>query len=185
MREVAAIYDTSAPVSINAVRGALLSASEAAKPLALTTPSVYGAMNNLSHTTHLATRALPQSLSLLMREIERTLPSLPRAVGTNSEQKVFSGSLAELSAATSIHMDLIKDYYGPIMWKVVSSGAALAAQGLLRDLGVTGDTALSGLVTGASQSFHVFEAPGTFIEQVGASDLPEEELAEIRALVSR
>jgi hypothetical protein len=174
MREVAAIYDTSAPVSINAVRGALLAASEATKPLALTTPSVYGAMNNLSYTTHLATRALPQSLSLLMREIERTLPSLPRAVGTTGEQKVFSGSLAELSAATSIHMDLIKDYYGPMMWKVVSSGAALAAQGLLRDLGVTGDTALSGLVTGASQSFHIFEAPGTFIEQVGASDLPEE-----------
>jgi hypothetical protein len=174
MRDVAALYDGGGVVSINAVRGALINANAAAKPLAFTTPSVYGAVNNLSHTSYLATRALPQSLSLLMREVERTLPTLPTSNVADKELKAFSGSLAELSAATSIHMDLMKDYYGPIIWKVVGSGAALAAQGLLRDLGITGDTALSGLVTGASQSFHIFDAPGTFIEQVGASDLPEE-----------
>jgi hypothetical protein len=176
MRDVIAVYDSNSAIPINTLRSALLNAATAAKPLAITTPSVYGAMNNLNHTTYLATRAIPQSLSLLMREIERTLVALPGPIapGTDEQSKAFSGSLAELSATTSIHMDLMKDYYGPIIWKVVSSGAALAGQGLLRDLGLTGETALSGIVTGASQSFHIFEAPGTFIEQVGASDLPEE-----------
>lgn len=176
MRDVVAVYDGSAVISINAVRAALTNAAAAAKPLEVTTPSVYGAVNNLDHTTYLATRALPQSLSLLMREVSRTLAALPSttASANNDHNKAFSGSLAELSATTSIHMDLAKDYYGPIIWKVVASGAALAGQSLLRDAGITGETALSGMVTGASLSFHIFEAPGTFIEQVGASDLPEE-----------
>jgi hypothetical protein len=71
-------------------------------------------------------------------------------------------------------MDLVKDYYGPIIWKVVASGAGLAAQGLLREAGITGETAMAGIVTGASQSFHIFEAPDTFLELIGASELPEE-----------
>jgi len=186
MRTVAAQYGGSS-VSINAVRAALIDAAAAARPLALTSPSLHGVVSNLDHTTYLATRALPQSLSLLMREIDRTLTATPllAASGSASESfsgsgdptfhtNAFSGSLTELSSATSIHMDLVKDYYGPIIWKVVASGAALAAQSLLRDAGITGDTAMAGIVTGASQSFHIFEAPGTFLELIGASELPEE-----------
>ncbi|MBA4373548.1 MAG: hypothetical protein C0402_11885 [Thermodesulfovibrio sp.] len=193
MRTVVDQYGGSS-VPINAVRTALMDAAAAVKPLALTAPSLHGVVSNLDHTTYLATRALPQSLSLLMREIDRTLTATPLLAASASASRsfsgsgnitelradptvhtnAFSGSLTDLTATTSIHMDLVKDYYGPIIWKVVSSAATLAAQGLLREAGITGETALAGMVTGASQSFHIFEAPGTFIEQIGASELPEE-----------
>ena len=81
-------------------------------------------------------------------------------------------SLPSLMSATRIHLDIIKNFYAPIMGEVVKGALLLAANDFLQTY--TNAGSLVGVVTGASLSLNTFDIPGSVIEGFGFDrDFPE------------
>ncbi len=76
-------------------------------------------------------------------------------------------SLAGMSIAVQIQMRIVTDVYGPILHDLARSAALLVANDLLNRF--VNNLGLHGIVTGASLSFHIFNAAGSFIEVSGAN----------------
>ncbi len=70
-------------------------------------------------------------------------------------------------AGSSVRMTLIKNLYVPHISRLIAAGQLLAEADALREDSAVGD--LAGIITGASLSLHVFNAPNSAIEVVGPS----------------
>lgn len=73
--------------------------------------------------------------------------------------------LTGLMSGMSLQMDLVNRIYGPILADLSRVFVLLAANDLLASYLGSGD--LTGIITGGSLSFHVFNQPGSVIEAVG------------------
>ncbi len=97
-------------------------------------------------------------------------PMVPGAYYANRQPAFFS--LAGMSVAVQIQMRIVTDVYGPILHDLARVAAILAIDGLLNQF--VNNMNLPGIITGASLSFHVFNAGGSVIEVNGANrTLPE------------
>lgn len=80
-------------------------------------------------------------------------------------------TLGGLMSGTSVRMNIIKNYYFPIVKKVVFHMQNLVLEGLIRQLIAVQD--IPGIVTGASLSFHSFKLGNSIIESNSAAEFPD------------
>lgn len=97
------------------------------------------------------------------------LPGMESELAWRESPAFFS--LAGVVSASGIRNRIIKRLYLKIVFKVVKLSQNLVAEGLLREF--TDAVAIPGIVTGASQSFHVFESGHSIVEAFSAADLPD------------
>lgn len=76
-------------------------------------------------------------------------------------------TLGGMMSATALRTKIIKDVYVSYLTQVISAGLVLAEADLLLDDAEVGN--ISGLITGGSQSFHVFNRGNSVAELVGVS----------------
>jgi hypothetical protein len=129
-------------------------------------PSPYGVLDGRAAYASILARRLPRTLDLWFESVETRLVA-PQDVAAGGMRTMFALpiTLAEVSAATSIQVLLAKKLYMGAIKHVAYSAAAVILRNLLRSYFNTG--ALSGIITGASLSFHVFEADYSTIEVLG------------------
>ncbi|MBK8742232.1 MAG: PASTA domain-containing protein [Betaproteobacteria bacterium] len=166
--QLAAVRDAllEGPASVAAYRARMAELEPLVSAFTRVDPTPYGMLAaNRAYAVVLA-RRLPATLDLWLATVAESLPALSAAPGDPRALKLaLPITLAEVSAASSIHVLLAKKLYMPAIKHVGYSAAALALHRLLRPYANSGT--LGGIVTGASLSFHVFNAPYSTIEMNG------------------
>jgi hypothetical protein len=136
-----------------------------------------GRLSRLSPSPYSAVAANGTVVSLLSVRIPLAvladMESLLRLLDAGTTRK-FAASLASAAAASAIRSDLMEDLYAESVDHVVNSGIVLALGALLREF--AGPLQGMDVITGASQSIHVFRIPGSGLE--GSFD-PIAELNEV------
>ncbi|HSE62637.1 MAG TPA: FG-GAP-like repeat-containing protein [Thermoanaerobaculia bacterium] len=127
-------------------------------------PSPYGVLDGRAAYASILARRLPQVIDLWLKSVETRLASSQSGAGIGT-MFALPITLAEVSQATSIQVLLVKKLYMGAIKHVAYSAAALILRNLLRSYFNTG--ALSGIVTAASLSFHIFETDYSTIEVLG------------------
>jgi hypothetical protein len=158
-------------------------------------PTLHGVVKRANVVNQLVSVRIPRLIDAQVSAVERALRggglahhlqpldrfyaglSVPAADGVTPEryysqrQHTFF-TLPSLMRATSLHIQIIKEIYAPIIGEVVTSAGLVAANDLLRRFANAGS--LIGVVTGASVSFNVFDMPGSVIEGFGFDrDFPD------------
>lgn len=129
-------------------------------------PSAYGVVDERHAYKALLAREIPGALDRWFAAVDAALAAGKMKSDPGPHEKFgLPLTLAEVSSATSIQVLLAKKLYLPAVKHVAWSAAALAAAHALQSFFNTG--ALEGIITGASLSFHVFEAPYSTIEVLG------------------
>lgn len=158
-------------------------------------PSLHGIVRRANVVNQLVSIRIPRLIDAQVAAIERALgaaglarnveplgqfyagvqaaPADPFTPASYYERRRFTFfTMPSLMSATRIQMDIIRNVYAPVMREVVKGGVLVTAQDLLRPFRNAGS--LVSIVTGASASFHVFEAPWSMIEGFGFDpDFPE------------
>ena len=156
------------PGSTVALRDALDALAAPTAAFARIEPSAYGVVDQRHEYKALLAREIPGALDRWFAAVGARLDELKSARGKAAGMREKFGlplTLSEVAASTSIHATLAKKLYMPAIKHVAwCAGALVAAQALQSYLN-TG--ALEGIITGASQSFHIFEAPYSTVEVLG------------------
>jgi len=173
--------------------------------LAANTPGIYGVVSNANAANDLLAKDMPRVLLAIVSRINAEL----QAGGFTSVnggprtlyQRVEAGTAQELAAQVSPGAmyaanrpaqflltgllgyagpigSLIQKIYGPFLDQIQKMYLLLAAQQLL-NANLPPGAAVEGLITGASQSFHVYHQPDSEIEVTGNFTLAEAQAADV------
>jgi len=152
------------PGSIAAYRAAVAALEPSVNAFTRIDPSPYGVLAANGAYAAVLANLLPKTLDQWIAAVDQSLPHL--ATSKVNAKFGLPITLAEVAEATSIQVLLAKKLYMPAIKHVGYSAAALALHKLLHTYLNGGG--LNGIITGASLSFHVFNAPYSTIEVNGA-----------------
>ncbi len=154
----------------------------AAEALVAASPTFAGFNNNQTGLHLLMSVEIPR---LVLADLDRTLaqlsdagliasstplPATPAALYEGTRPAFFS--LSGISLASTIRTQIIKNLYFKVIEKLVHHAGVLLTDGLVRTAFSAGD--LDGVITGASLSFHVFDAPNSVIESSFGAEHPSQ-----------
>jgi hypothetical protein len=152
-------------------------------------PTLHGIVKRANVVNQLVSIRIPRLLDAQVSAIARALRAGGLARGIEPLDRFYAGlatpaagdplgpaafygqrqltffSLPSLMSATRIHVDIIRNFYAPMIGEVVKGALLLASHDLLQRYATAGS--LVGVVTGASLSLNTFGMPGSVIEGFG------------------
>ncbi|MEN1728347.1 MAG: PASTA domain-containing protein, partial [Pseudomonadota bacterium] len=136
----------------------------AAQGRLLVEPSVVGVLRASPSITALLGTVMPRLIVDDIRAVRQSLRD-EGVLGTNGASQSARFTLIGLTSAVRIRSQIVSDLYLPYVGEVARAMGAVIAADLLQPL--TNQGAIAGIITGASQSIHVFEIEPSVIEGFG------------------
>jgi len=138
--------------------------AESAAALAALDPSASGVLEAGGAITASTGTFIPRLLVADIRGMRQALRD-EGIINVDGQASLGRFTVLGLLSANRIRNDIIKDIYVPHIWRVAGMMGAVIAADLLETYANAG--AVSGLITGASQTLHAFHIAPSVIEGVG------------------